>query len=83
MGKPGVQDVRRPPAAAYFAENLTQTFALRARRNSKVLKDLADDFDRNLNFFFHLKQVKLKCLKAANTLRVLSYKSWEYDRNCL
>lgn len=40
-------------------------------------------FDRKLNFISHLKQLKPKCLRAANILKVLSHRSWGSDRKCL
>ena len=40
-------------------------------------------FDKKLNFISHLKQLKQKCLKALNILKVLSHKTWGSDRVCL
>lgn len=46
-------------------------------------KFLGITFDKKLNFVSHLKDLKKKCLKSANILKVLAHKSWGSDRICL
>lgn len=40
-------------------------------------------FDKKLNFNSHLQQLKQKCLKSLNILKVLSHKTWGSDRKVL
>lgn len=39
--------------------------------------------DKKLTFVPHLKELKRKCLKSSNILKVLSHNSWGSDRRCL
>lgn len=40
-------------------------------------------FDRKLTFLPHVKDLKRKCLKASNVLKILSHRSWGADRKTL
>jgi len=40
-------------------------------------------FDRKLSFILHLQQLKEKCLKAINLLRVAAHTSWGADQQTL
>ncbi|KAG1672408.1 RNA-directed DNA polymerase from mobile element jockey [Nymphon striatum] len=40
-------------------------------------------FDKKLNFLNHLKDLKLKCFKALNLLRILSNTNWGADRKVM
>ena len=40
-------------------------------------------FDRKLSFILHIKQLKAKCQKALNLLRVVAHTDWGADRKVL
>lgn len=40
-------------------------------------------FDSKLTFGLHIKQLRTKCQKSLNILRVLSHRFWGSDRTCL
>ena len=46
-------------------------------------KFLVVDFDRNLLFIPHIKQLKAKCQKSLNLLRVVVHTDWGADRKVL
>lgn len=46
-------------------------------------KFLGVTFDSKLTFLAHIKNLKVKCIKSLNLLKVLSHKSWGADRDTL
>lgn len=40
-------------------------------------------FDRTLTFSSHIKNLKVKCIKSLNLLKILSHRSWGADRETL
>lgn len=52
-------------------------------QNKAMQKFLGLTFDSKLSFSFHIIDLKRKCHKVLNVLKVLSHKSWGSDRVCL
>lgn len=54
--------------------------AIASKKEHKFLGVIVDE---KATFVPHIKQLRLKCLKALNLLKVLSHQSWGTDRDCL